>query len=86
MEVEMHTVGKVGKALISPIKAIGGLIKKPKQAALPKPLPTPLRDDARAIVERDDELRRRRGGASDIVNGLGGVEAAPTGGKTTLGQ
>jgi hypothetical protein len=33
-----------------------------------------------------DELRRRRGGASDIVNGLGGVEAAPTGGKTTLGQ
>jgi hypothetical protein len=34
----------------------------------------------------DDELRRRRGGAADILTGTRGAEAATTGGKLVLGS
>lgn len=67
-------------------KALGalGLIKKPKKTAAPVPLPAVTRDDARAEADRRDELRRRRGGAADLVTGAGGAEAGATG-KTVLG-
>lgn len=60
------------------------LFKKPH---IPSPGPSPkpvTRDDARESAERDDELRRRRGGAADILTGAGGAEAGSTG-KTQLG-
>lgn len=42
------------------------------------------RDDAREAAEREDELRKRRGGAADILTGAGGAEAG-AGGRTQLG-
>lgn len=42
------------------------------------------RDDARETADLDDELRKRRGGAADILTGAGGAEAG-TGGRTQLG-
>ena len=74
--------------LVSPLLKATGIIKTPKKAAQPVPLPTANRDDARAAAERDDELRRRRGGAADIVaGGLGGGDASGnTIGKLTLGS
>jgi hypothetical protein len=54
---------------------------------IPKPGPSPravTRDDARDQAMMDDELRKRRGGAADILSGVGGAEAG-TGGKTQLG-
>lgn len=57
---------------------------KPK---IPKPGPAAravTRDDAREAAERDDELRRRRGGAADILTGNSGAEAGSTG-KVQLG-
>jgi hypothetical protein len=52
-----------------------------------KPPPAPravTRDDAREAAERDDELRKRRGGAADMITGALGSEAGATG-KTQLG-
>lgn len=71
--------------LVSPLASALGLFKKPKAAAAP--LPTAQPDDARAEADRADALRRRRGGAADMVTGLGGTEAgAGATGKTTLGS
>lgn len=39
------------------------------------PLPTATRDDAAAIVSRDDALRRRKAGLADMTNGTTGYEA-----------
>ena len=76
------------KAITAPIgligKAVGGIIKKPKKSAMPSALPTPTRDDARERVDIEDELRRRRGGAADLLTGSRGAEAGATG-KTLLG-
>lgn len=47
--------------------------------------PIPRRDDALAAVRDDLRLRRRRGGAADILTGTGGAEAATVGVKTLLG-
>jgi hypothetical protein len=45
------------------------------------------RDDAREGIERDNELRRRRGGAADIITGRRGAEAAAgSTGKLVLGS
>lgn len=67
----------------SPLLAAIGLTR-PK---VPKPgqQPIPTRDDARAAIDANDELARRRGGAADILSGARGVEAPP-GGKATLGS
>lgn len=44
------------------------------------------RDDAAELAARDDELRRRRGSAADmILNGSAGAEAALAPGKLVLG-
>lgn len=63
-------------------KAIG-LVSTPGKP--PKALPTVTRDDAAQQIAANDELMRRKGGAADILTGIGGAEA-PTGAKTTLGS
>lgn len=74
----------VGDIVSAPLKAIGLIPKTPQ---LPAPTPVPTRDDARQAVAMDDALKRRRGGAADIVTGRMGAEAAPgTVGKETLGS
>ncbi|MEA3053549.1 MAG: hypothetical protein QOG72_2452 [Sphingomonadales bacterium] len=75
---------KALKWAASPLLAATGMLDGPKKKALPAPLPTPTRDDARAELDQRDALRRRRGGAADIVAGLGAEAGA--GGKTTLGS
>lgn len=57
-------IGGVGKLLFGG----GG-----KQRRLPRPV---TRDDAREEIEADDELRRRRGAAADLITGTQGAEAA----------
>lgn len=78
----MKALGKLPP--FSGLGLVAKLFDGPKKKALPTPLPTPTRDDARAETERRDELRRRRGGAADMVAGFGAEAGA--GGKTTLGQ
>jgi hypothetical protein len=78
----MKTIGKV---LLSPITAVAGLLKKPKDP--PKPLPTISRDDVISGIAKDDMLRRRRGGAADMLTGANGAEvAAPSSAKDLLGE
>ena len=57
---------------------MGGKMKEPKPSA------TVTRDDARERAGIEDELRKRRGGAADILTGASGAEAGATG-KTQLG-
>ena len=64
----------VAKFLISPVLGVLGLLNKPQPA--PVPLPQATRDDAFAATQSQDELRRRKGGASDILTGTTGAEAA----------
>jgi hypothetical protein len=71
-----------GKILSAPLKALG-LLKTPGKA--PDPLPAVTRDDARDQATQADELRRRRGGAADLLTGPGGAEPTGATGKTTLG-
>lgn len=78
----MAAVRFIGKALGSVLKATG-LVSTPGKP--PAALPTVTRDDAVAQQRADDELRRRKGGAADILNGASGAEAALTGGKLVLG-
>lgn len=80
--------GVVGKVL-SPIGSIvGGLIGKPKAPKLPAPTPVATRDDAADAQARDDEIRRRRGSASNMLLGAQGAEAdaAQTATKLLTGQ
>jgi len=55
--------------------------KPPSRTEVPKP---PSRDDAREAVDRQDELRRRRGRASTVLAGLTGPAAAS--GPTSAGK
>lgn len=75
--------------LISPIA--GGLIGnailgKNKKKTVAQPLPTATRDDASALAMQEDEIRRRKGSAADILTGSTGAEAALSGGKLVLGS
>lgn len=76
-------MSKFANILLSPLGAAVGLFKKPK---LPAPSPVPTRDDAARAAMRDDSLRKRRGGAADILTDAGGAEAAAPGVKTLVGQ
>jgi hypothetical protein len=55
-----------------------------KAPRVPQAAPPPTRDDAADLAARQDELRRRRGSAADIVTGPAGAEAAK-GAATLLG-
>lgn len=78
----MALLKPVGKLLGGVLKATG-IISTPGKA--PSALPSVTRDDAAAITAADDEIRRRKGAAADILNGASGAEAALTGGKLVLG-
>lgn len=71
----------IGGVIRGPLKLLGILPKTPKP---PTPLRTATRDDARAASSLEEELRNRRGGASDMLSGAGGAEAG-SGGRTQLG-
>lgn len=58
-----------------------GLMPKMHKPQVAKPV---TRDDARDAAGLEDELRRRRGGAADMLTGTGGAEAGATA-KTVLG-
>ena len=74
----------VGRVLASPLAAAVGLFKKPKAAPAPTPIPT--REDAARAALKEDGMRKRRGGAVDILTGASGVEAATPGVKALTGQ
>lgn len=65
-------VGKLAGGLLG--IGIGSLFGKKK--ALPAPLPQATRDDAEVLASREQELRRRRGAAADMLTGSGGSEAS----------
>lgn len=63
----------IKKLVVGPL--LGGLFgskKKPAQTTMQQA----TRDDARALADREMELARRRGAASDIITGTTGAEAA----------
>lgn len=77
----------VGAApLLGGLAGIGAALfgKKSKQG--PQALSQVTRDDASAAIANQDELRKRKGGAADILNGTTGAEAALSGGKLVLGS
>lgn len=63
------------------LRQLGG--KKKAQAQPGAPL-VATRDDAAAQLAAEDALRRRRGGAADILNGDSGTEAALNYGKLAV--
>lgn len=73
----------LGKAVLAPLKLLGIIPKAPR---LPAPTPTVTRDDITQRIDLEDELRRRRGGAADIMTGARGAEPAAATGKATLGS
>jgi hypothetical protein len=66
---------------ISAAKSLLGGAKK-----LPQQMVTATRDDAEAQLQRDDELRRRKGAAADILTGLSGAEPTGAMGRFVLGS
>lgn len=65
----------VGKVL-SPIGSIvGGILGTTKAPKLPGATPVATRDDAADAQARDDEIRRRRGSAANMLLGPQGAEA-----------
>lgn len=77
------------------LSAVGGLVgyglskllKPKKSATSPAALPPVTRDSVREDADRRDALRRRRGGAADMVTGNYGAEASAAAvGKQTLGS
>ena len=61
------------------------LAKKPKLDLPAAPRPA-SRDDAEEAARRADELRRRKGGAADIITGTGGAEPSVSTGKFVPGN
>ncbi|QJQ31816.1 hypothetical protein GV829_04605 [Sphingomonas lacunae] len=79
----MKALGKVGKALVSPLGAAVGVFKKPK---IPAPTPVATRDNVRMSQIAEDRMLKRRGGLADLFTGATGAEPAPVGAKALLGQ
>lgn len=69
---------KAAKTIMSPALKLVGLIKK-KPPKAPNASPSITRDIIDGDRALEDEIRRRRGGASDRVTGTGGAEAGSTG-------
>ncbi|MHB9878289.1 hypothetical protein ACSMXM_01290 [Pacificimonas sp. ICDLI1SI03] len=78
----MDVPGKI----LTPVLKLTGLVKTPRKP--PSPLSSPTRDDARIDAMDRDELRKRRGGAADLIAGAGGggEASASAVGKATLGS
>ena len=77
-------------AFLAPlVGGIGGLLVKKLidgPGRPPSPLRPVTRDDAAQAIIADDEARKRRGGAADILTGATGAEPVLTGGKLVLGS
>lgn len=56
--------------------------KPPTPAEVPAP---PTRDEAREALDRDDELRRRRGRASTVLSGLSTGVSRQSAGRVLTG-
>lgn len=71
------------KALSAPLKAIGLIPKLPRPPAPATPV---TRDTLKIQSDAEDELRRRKGSAADIVTGTAGAETGKAAtGAATLG-
>lgn len=80
----MALLKPLGKLIAAPLKALG-VISTPGKAPAALPAPT-ARDTVASTIAADDELRRRKGAAADIITGAAGAEAPLTGGKLVLGS
>jgi len=69
--------------LASPLIAGVSALTKPKKKDMPTPLLPVTRDSVREDADRRDALRKRRGGAADIVAAAAGEPAMATGKATT---
>lgn len=74
----------VGSVVAAPFKAVGSLISGPGKP--PVPIAPPTRDDAAAETARDDEIRRRRGAAADMLLGPAAGEASGVTAKVLTGE
>lgn len=63
----------------------GGLLGKKKKPA-PQALGQVNRDDAAEEIEANDEIRRRKGAAADMITGTRGAEAVGGTGRLVLGS
>ncbi len=82
----MAVLGKLaGSGIFGIAGLLGNALFGKSSTPLPTPLPTPTRDDARAAIAGDDEVRKRRGAAADILYGAEGAGAPTVTGKLVLG-
>lgn len=80
----MGFIAPIAAAVIGAASTVSSMVSSgPKQQQLPVPV---VRDDASSMIDANDKLAQRRGGASDILNGDGGFSKALPGPKTTLGS
>lgn len=79
--------GPVGAAAGATIGYGAGSVLEPgKRGPTRTAIGQVTRDDATAMISNQDELRKRKGGAADILNGTTGAEAVLSGGKLVLGS
>ena len=71
----MSFLVKAVTSLISPALQLAGVFDHKKKPAVVQPGPA-TRDDAKAAADSQDELRRRKGAAADMLTGTQGAEAA----------
>lgn len=69
--------------VLSPISNVLS-VHAPKAPKQPVAQPVATRDDAIAAAQADDEMRRRRGTAANLLLGPSGAEAAPGSTATKL--
>lgn len=83
----MSFLAKVAKnALFGGVVGLAsGLLGKKKKAA-PQPLAQVNRDDAAEEIDANDEIRRRKGAAADMITGTRGAEAVGGTGRLVLGS
>lgn len=83
----MSIIGKVAKNLLfgGVLGLAGDLLGKKKKPA-PQPLSQVNRDDAAEEIDANDEIRRRKGAAADMITGTRGAEAVGGTGRLVLGS
>ena len=83
----MSFLAKVAKnVLFGGIGGLAGALLGKKKKAPPLPLSQVNRDDAAEEIDANDELRRRKGAAADMITGTRGAEAVGGTGRLVLGS